>query len=99
MSFPARAGSTGMNAAHDLRHAFRGQVHLPGSDSYDDERATWGNKVDQRPAIIAEALTAADVRAAVVTAQELDLPFAVQATGHGTRVACDGGLLVKTSQM
>ena len=88
-----------MNAAHDLPHAFRGQVHLPGSDSYDDARATWGNKVDQRPAIVAEALTPADVRAAVVTAQELDVPFAVQATGHGTRVACDGGLLLKTSQM
>jgi len=88
-----------MNAAHDLHHAFRGQVHLPGSESYDDERATWRDKVDQRPAIVADALTPADVRAAVVTAQELDLPFAVQATGHGTLVACDGGVLLKTAQM
>ena len=88
-----------MNAADDLRHALRGHVHLPGSDSYDSERATWSGRIDPRPAIVAEALTPADVRAAILTAQEHDLPFAVQATGHGTLVPSDGGLLLKTSRM
>jgi FAD/FMN-containing dehydrogenase len=88
-----------MNAQRDLRRAFRGQVHLPGSDTYDAERATWSKRIDPRPAIVAEALTPADVRTAVLTAQVHDLPFAVQATGHGTLVPSDGGLLLKTSQM
>jgi len=88
-----------MNAERDLRNAFRGQVHLPGSDTYDSERATWAGRIDPRPAIVAEALTPADVRTAVLTAQLHDLPFAVQATGHGTLVPSDGGLLLKTSQM
>jgi FAD/FMN-containing dehydrogenase len=88
-----------MNAQRDLRRAFRGQVHLPGSETYDDERVTWSKRIDPRPAMVAEALTPADVRAAVLTAQLHDLPFAVQSTGHGTLVPADGGLLLKTSQM
>ena len=89
----------GMTALRDLRRSLRGQVHLPGSDSYDDQRATWAGKIDPRPEIVAEALTPADVRAAVLTARLHDLPFAVQATGHGTLVPSDGGLLLKTSRM
>ena len=49
--------------------------------------------------MVAEASTASDVRAAVLIAREHGLPFAVQATGHGTHVPGDGGLLLKTSQM
>lgn len=41
----------------------------------------------------------ADVQAAVSTARDYELPFAVQATGHGTHVACTGGLLLKTTNM
>ncbi len=88
-----------MSALHDLSQAFRGQVHLPGSDRYDSLRATWSRRIDPRPAIVAEALTPADVRAAVLTAQVNDLPLGVQATGHGTHVPADGGLLLKTSRM
>jgi FAD/FMN-containing dehydrogenase len=82
-----------------LARSFRGAVHLPGDDDYDAQRATWSGALDQRPAIVAEAETAADIRAAVVTAQEHDLALAVQATGHGTHVPADGALLLKTSQM
>jgi len=35
----------------------------------------------------------------VLIAQEHGLPLAVQATGHGTHVPADGGLLLKTSRM
>jgi FAD/FMN-containing dehydrogenase len=85
--------------ARRLARSFRGAVHLPGDDDYDAQRATWSGTLDQRPAIIAEAETPADVRAAVVTAQEHDLALAVQATGHGAHVPADGALLIKTSQM
>jgi FAD/FMN-containing dehydrogenase len=49
--------------------------------------------------MVVEACTAADVRAAVVIAQEHDLPFAVEATGHGTHVTSDSGILLKTAAM
>jgi FAD/FMN-containing dehydrogenase len=85
--------------ARCLARNFRGAIHLPGDRDYDAQRATWSGALDQRPALVAEAETPADVRAAVVTAQEHDLPFAVQATGHGTHVPADGALLLKTSAM
>jgi FAD/FMN-containing dehydrogenase len=85
-------------AARRLRRGFAGPIHLAG-DEYDAQRATWGGGIDQRPALVAEAETPADVRAAVATAQEHALPFAVQATGHGTHVPADGGLLLKTGAM
>ena len=83
----------------DLRQTFRGPVHVPGDDAYDRERATWSGRLDQRPVVVAEAASPADVRAALVAAREHGLPFAVQSTGHGTQVACDGGVLLKTGRL
>ena len=88
-----------MDASEPLRPAFRGPLHLPGEAAYDAHRATWSGSIDPRPAVVAEAVTPSDVQAAVLIAQAHGLPFAVQSTGHGTHVACDGGLLLKTSQM
>jgi FAD/FMN-containing dehydrogenase len=86
-------------AARALSRDFRGAVHLPGNADYDAQRQTWSRSIDPRPAMVAEAATPADVRAAVVTARDHDLPLAVQGTGHGTHVPSDGGLLLKTSAM
>jgi FAD/FMN-containing dehydrogenase len=88
-----------MAASRHLRPAFRGPLHLPGEAAYDAQRATWSGSIDPRPAVVAEASTPSDVRAAVLIARDHGLPFAVQATGHGTHVPADGGLLLKTSQM
>ncbi len=88
-----------MSAQEAHRPAFRGPLHLPGEAAYDAQRATWSGSIDPRPAVVAEALTPSDVQAAVLIAQEHGLPFAVQATGHGTHVPADGGLLLKTSRM
>jgi FAD/FMN-containing dehydrogenase len=88
-----------MTIERDIHRTFRGPVYLPGDQAYRTARATWNGALEQRPALVAEALSAADVQAAVVAARSHDLPFAVQATGHGTREACDGGLLLKTSLM
>jgi FAD/FMN-containing dehydrogenase len=86
-------------AARDLRACFRGPVHEPGDDAYDDQRAIFGGALIARPAVVAEALTPADVQNAVLVAREHGLPFAVQSTGHGTRVSCDDGLLLKTGRL
>src|SRR3954470_22835022 len=86
-------------AARRLRRSFSGPVHQPGDARYDEQRATWSGALLAAPAIVAEAMTPADVREAVAVAREHGLRFAVQASGHGTHVAGDGGLLVKTSRM
>ena len=91
--------TTTHTVAHHLRRSFRGPVHVPGEADYDAARATWNGAIDPRPAVVAEATGAADVQAALLAARELDLPFAVQATGHGTFVPSDGCVLVKTGGM
>jgi len=45
--------------------AFTGPVHRPGDAGYDRERVTWNGRLDARPALVAEAASAADVRAAI----------------------------------
>src|SRR3954453_13668825 len=56
-------------------------------------------EADLRPAIVVEASTPADVRAAVLTARERELPLAVYATGHGTLTAAEGAVVLKASRM
>jgi FAD/FMN-containing dehydrogenase len=99
MSFARARRPMRMTIERELHKTFRGPVYLPGDQAYNTARATWSGALDQRPAIVAEALGAADVQAAVAAASRHGLPFAVQATGHGTHVACDGGVLLKTSLM
>ncbi|HZM79545.1 MAG TPA: FAD-dependent oxidoreductase [Candidatus Limnocylindrales bacterium] len=86
-----------------LRGRFTGPVLVPGidghTDDYNDECRSLNPAVDARPAAIVLAQNAQEVRAALETARRFDLPFAVQATGHGTHVGNDGGLLVKTGAM
>lgn len=82
-----------------MRRRFAGPVHLPGDAGYDRHRRPLHPAIDPRPAVVVEANGPADVRAAVRTARELDLPLAVQATGHGTHVPADGGVLLRTSTM
>jgi FAD/FMN-containing dehydrogenase len=82
-----------------LRNGFTGRVWTPGDEGYDTERLSWHRAIDPRPAVVAEAADCWDVLAAVDTAREHDLPFAVQSTGHGTVTPADGALLLKTSRL
>src|SRR3954471_20235776 len=86
-------------AARLLQGTLRGRLHRPGDAAYDALRRPHSPALDPGPALVVEAYGAADVRAAVVAAREYGLPFAVQGTGHGTHVACDGGVLVRTGAM
>ncbi len=90
-----RAGA----ALRSLRPGFHGALYLPGEPGYDHERLGWNRVIDSRPALVAVAAGPEDVQAAVIAAREHGLPLAIQATGHGTVVAADGALLLKTSQM
>jgi hypothetical protein len=85
----------------NLHHAHRltGQVYGPGDEGYDERRRAMNPAVEHRPLAVVEALAAADVRAAVEAARRQQLPIAVQATGHGTYAAVDGGILLRTGGM
>ncbi|GAA3224368.1 FAD-binding oxidoreductase [Nonomuraea helvata] len=78
---------------------FAGVVHLPGEAGYDELRRSLNPRVDSRPAVVAEAHGVRDLRTALLAARQHGVPLAVQATGHGTHAACDGGVLVRTSRM
>jgi FAD/FMN-containing dehydrogenase len=95
MSFVDARRLGSMSIERDLHRTFRGPVYLPGDQAYNAARGP----LEQRPAIIAEAMSSQDVQAAVVAAREHELPLAIQATGHGTHVPRDGGLLLKTTLM
>jgi hypothetical protein len=78
-----------------------GRLVLPSDDGYDDVRRGWNLAVDQRPAAVAEAASAADVQAVVRHARAAGLRVAPQATGHGAEAlsldALRGAILVKTA--
>ena len=82
-----------------LGAGFNGAIRLPGEAEYDVQRKSVVPTVDSRPLLVAEAYSRTDVQAAVWTAREYGVPIAVQATGHGTRVPADGGILLKTTPM
>lgn len=71
----------------------------PGDAGYDDARKALKPTLDPHPAVVVRAAGTDDVRTAVVAARRRGLPFAVQATGHGTHVAHDGALLLHTGAM
>ncbi|WP_133979658.1 FAD-binding oxidoreductase [Kribbella voronezhensis] len=82
-----------------LGSGFNGEVYRPGDAEYDVLRRSVVPGFESRPVVVAEAGGRTDVQAAVRTAKEFGLPLAVQATGHGTRVPADGGILLRTSAM
>jgi FAD/FMN-containing dehydrogenase len=92
-----RAGLTGMSIQQTLHVA--GPVFRPGDEGYDNHRKPLSAALDPHPAVVVQAANTADVREAVLAARRYALPFAVQATGHGTHVAHDDALLLRTNEM
>ena len=82
-----------------LRERVHGSVASFGDASYDRERTPWLQVVDQHPAAIVNAADVEDIRLAIQVASEEHLPLAVQNTGHGIARACDGGILLRLSEM
>jgi len=76
-----------------------GQVYRRGDEGYRERCRTLSPAVEHRPRAVVEAEAADDVRAAVDMARQAGLPFAVQATGHGTHAPLDGGVLLRTGRM
>ncbi len=88
-------------ALDTLRSQFTGNLHAPGDAGYDDARAAWNLAVDQRPVLVAEPRTAADIAAVVRFASEQGLRVAPQGTGHNAaaRTGGDESILLNTRLM
>lgn len=82
-----------------LADSLEGHMVLPDTDGYDDLRKPWLQVLEQRPALIVEAVSIADVVAAVNFARTQNIELAIMATGHGIAAACNGGLLLRLSRM
>src|SRR5215470_7139904 len=84
-----------------LRAAIAGEVFVPGEAGYDQARQAWNLAVDERPAVVVEAGSAADVTRAVRFARAQGMRIAPQGTGHGAPPLepLDGAMLLRTSRM
>ena len=84
-----------------LRAAIGGHVFVPGDAGYDQARQGWNLAVDQRPAVVVEAGSAADVTQAVRYAHAHGMRIAPQGTGHGAGPLepLDGAMLLRTARM
>jgi FAD/FMN-containing dehydrogenase len=85
--------------ADALRSSVSGRVYSAGDDGYNAARLPWQRRFDPHPALVLEATTPQDVRAALLFAREHELPFSVQGVGHGVVAPAEGGVLVKTERM
>jgi FAD/FMN-containing dehydrogenase len=81
--------------ADELETQLTGPLHLPGDAGYERQRDGFHGAPDA----VVDAETVADVQATVRAARRHGLPLTVLSTGHGTVVAPDGGILLRTSRM
>ncbi len=86
-------------ALQTLRMQIQGSVLTPDDAGYDAARMGWNVAVQQHPALIVMANSAADVAAAVRFAGQHGLGVAVKSTGHGVIRPADDNLLIVTSPM
>lgn len=88
-------------ATDGLRADLAGDVFVPGDAGYDQARRAWTLTVDQRPAMVVEPASAADVAASVRFARSQGLRIAPQGTGHGAAPleSLEGALLLRTSRL
>jgi hypothetical protein len=78
-----------------------GKAFLPEHGAFEHARQAWNLAVDQRPAVVVAAESAADVAAATSVAREHGLRVAAQGTGHGAAALgpLEDTILVKLERM
>ncbi len=85
----------------ELRAGMRGEVILPGDETYDEARKVYNAMIDKRPRMIARCIDAGDVIQALACAHEHALEVAVRCGGHngGGLGSVDDGLVIDLSSM
>ena len=87
------------DAVAALRRDVSGRLLFPQDLDYPAAVRGHNLAVTHAPAVVVEALSAADIAAAVRVAGEYGLPLGVQSAGHGPLGAQRGGVLIKTSAL
>src|SRR5215475_7693672 len=84
-----------------LRAAVTGGIFAVGDAGYDQARQVWNLAIDERPAVVVMAESAADVAQAVRFARTHGMRIAPQGTGHGAEPLepLDGAMLLRTLRM
>lgn len=85
----------------DLAQTLRGQLILPGDETYDEARAVYNAMIDRHPAAIVRCRDAADVVDSVLFANKHRLEIAVRGGGHnaGGLGVWDDALVIDLSLM
>jgi len=63
---------------HRLAGKFSGRLSRPGQQPYDHATAIWAKPVGRMPRVVAHCKTPEDVRAAIQTARDCELPLSVR---------------------
>jgi FAD/FMN-containing dehydrogenase len=89
-----------LSARHRIP-GFEGPVIDRSHLDYDRARRVWNGAVDRRPALIAECIHAADVRAALAYARSAGLSISVRGGGHSLpgHGTCDDGVVIDLRRM
>ena len=82
-----------------LRVSLQGSIMTPVEDGFLDAVRTWALGVQHAPALVVLPESAEDVATAVTFAHDHGFGVAVQGTGHGATIPCEGGILINTSRM
>ena len=83
-----------------LDRELRGRAVAPGAVGWDEARAAWNLRADQRPAVVVLAEDVDDIVAAVSFARDHGLAVAPQGSGHGARPGtAEGAVLLRTDRM
>jgi FAD/FMN-containing dehydrogenase len=84
-----------------LKSIVKGQVILPGDQSYDEVRKIWNAMIDRRPAVIVQCAEANDASHAIAFARENGLEISIRGAGHNIagNAVCEGGMMIDLSTM
>lgn len=84
-----------------FKSSLRGELILPGDESYDRERKVFNALIDRHPAMIAKCADVADVITAVNFARENNILLSIRGGGHnaGGLGVCNEGLVIDLSKI
>jgi hypothetical protein len=84
-----------------FKSSLRGELILPGDESYDRERKVFNGMIDRHPAMIAKCADVADVITAVNFGRDNNILLSIRGGGHnaGGLGVCEGGLVIDLSKI